>query len=120
MIGQATTSACVHETVIAVQPPHVRCRSRSGKHVFGESFSPFDPMYGPAVRCKRFCRAGVSGLASMYPASDWSMCSGPSWISAPMRSHYRTGLNGPFFNRVTAFSVQLVDLSGKGSELPSG
>src|SRR5712671_4185335 len=24
-------------------------------------------MYGPAVRCKRFCRAGVSGLASMYP-----------------------------------------------------
>ena len=53
-------------------------------------------MYGPAVRCKRFCRAGVSGLASMYPASDWSMCSGPSWISARMRSHYRTGLNGPF------------------------
>jgi hypothetical protein len=32
-----------HETVIAVQPPHVRCRSRSGKHVLGESFSPFDP-----------------------------------------------------------------------------
>jgi hypothetical protein len=22
------------------------------------------------------------GLASMYPASDWSMCSRPSWISA--------------------------------------
>src|SRR5882757_5418920 len=29
-------------------------------------------MYGPAVRCKRFCRAGVSGLASMYPVSSWS------------------------------------------------
>jgi len=29
-------------------------------------------MYGPAVRCKRFRRAGVSGLASMYPVSDWS------------------------------------------------
>ena len=29
----------------------------------------------------------VSGLASMYPASDWSFCSGPSWISARMRSH---------------------------------
>src|SRR6266446_2788943 len=33
------------------------------------------------------------GLASMYPASDWSgLCSGPSWISARVRSHYRTGL----------------------------
>ncbi len=32
-----------------------------------------DPMYGPAVRRKRFssiCR--LCGLASMYPASDWS------------------------------------------------
>jgi hypothetical protein len=30
----------------------------------------------------------VSGFASMYPASDWSvLCSGPSWISARVRSH---------------------------------
>src|SRR5271167_3492074 len=29
-------------------------------------------LYGPAVRCKRFRQAGVSGLASMYPVSDWS------------------------------------------------
>ena len=29
-------------------------------------------MYGPAVRCKRFRQAGISGLASMYPVSDWS------------------------------------------------
>jgi hypothetical protein len=37
------------------------------------------------------CR--LCGLASMYPASDWSvLCSGPSWISARLRSHYRTGL----------------------------
>ena len=28
----------------------------------------------------------VSGLASMYPAFDWSICSGPSWISARLRS----------------------------------
>jgi hypothetical protein len=34
--------------------------------------STHDPMYGPAVRCKRFRQAGVSGLASMYPVSDWS------------------------------------------------
>ena len=27
----------------------------------------------------RFRRSGVSGLASKYPVSDWSMCSGPSW-----------------------------------------
>ena len=51
-------------------------------------------MYGPAVRCKRFVDLVVSGLASMYPASDWGMlCSGPSWISARVRSHYRTGLD---------------------------
>ena len=27
-----------------------------------------------------------NGLASMYPASAWSVCSGPSWISARIRS----------------------------------
>jgi hypothetical protein len=44
-------------------------------------------MYGPAVRCKRFRQPGRCGLASMYPASDWSvLCSGPSWISARVRS----------------------------------
>jgi hypothetical protein len=34
-----------------------------------------------------FVELSVSGLASMYPASDWSFCSRPSWISARMRSH---------------------------------
>ena len=35
-----------------------------------------------------FADLAVSGLASMYPASDWSvLCSGPSWISARVRSH---------------------------------
>jgi hypothetical protein len=28
-------------------------------------------MYGPTVRRKRFHRFGVSGLASMYPVSDY-------------------------------------------------
>ena len=49
---------------------------------------PLAHMYGPAVRRKRvssICR--LFGLASMYPASDWSMCSGPPWISARVRSH---------------------------------
>ena len=35
-----------------------------------------------------FAELAVSGLASMYPVSDWScFCSGPSWISARVRSH---------------------------------
>src|SRR6266404_1294623 len=36
------------------------------------SSSQFDPLYGPAVRCKRFVELAVSGLASMYPVSSWS------------------------------------------------
>ena len=37
---------------------------------------------------ENFVELAVSGLASMYPASDWSVsCSGPSWISARVRSH---------------------------------
>src|SRR5260370_8756781 len=52
-------------------------------------------MVRPCV-ARGFVELVSAGLASMYPASDWSMCSGPSWISARMRSHYRTGLNGPF------------------------
>jgi hypothetical protein len=31
-----------------------------------------DPMYGPAVRCKRKREVG-------YQVSNWSSCSGPSW-----------------------------------------
>jgi hypothetical protein len=48
-----------------------------------------DPMYGPAVRCRRtFIELADCGLASMYPAFDWSLlCSGPSWISARVRAH---------------------------------
>src|ERR1700681_4068154 len=40
-----------------------------------------------------FAELAVSGLASMYPAFDWSICSGPSWISARVRSDWRTGLD---------------------------
>ena len=32
-----------------------------------------DPMYGPAVLAREFDEAAVSGLASMYPASSWSV-----------------------------------------------
>jgi hypothetical protein len=43
-----------------------------------------------------FVELAVSGLASMYPGSDWSVLRfRPSWVSARVRSHSRTGLNGP-------------------------
>lgn len=46
----------------------------------------FDPMYGGrAVHTAMRSCVNVSG-------PDWSMCSGPSWISARMRSHQRTSL----------------------------
>src|ERR1035437_5079896 len=36
-----------------------------------------------------FVDLAVSGFASMYPASDWSvLCSGPSWISARLPNHH--------------------------------
>ena len=59
---------------------------KSGLVMLTSSF--VDPMYGPAVRRKRFSQSGGSGLASMYPAFDWSVCCPwPSWISARVRSH---------------------------------
>jgi hypothetical protein len=36
---------------------------------------------------ENFFKWRMCGLASMYPAFDWSLlCSGPSWISARVRS----------------------------------
>src|ERR1700722_12761113 len=50
-----------------------------------------------------FAELAVSGLASMYPAFGWSICSGPSWISARVRSRYRTGLDWTIW--VTSFRM---------------
>src|SRR5208283_1793425 len=64
----------------------------------GQQALPASAAFDPDVWSGRalqvdFAELAVSGLASMYPASDWSvLCSGPSWISARMRSHYRIGL----------------------------
>src|SRR5258705_6189050 len=64
-------------------------------------------MVRPCV-ARRFRRIGGGGLASMYPASDWSvLCSGPSWISARVRSHYRTGLDRAI--RVTSVRTRSED-----------
>jgi hypothetical protein len=61
---------------------------QSGKHLLALSFSGFDPdvWSGRALQVD-FAELAVSGLASMYPAFDWSVwCSGPSWILARVRS----------------------------------
>jgi hypothetical protein len=42
----------------------------------GSTRSRMTQLYGPAVRCKSFVDLVVSGLASMYPASDWSIAPG--------------------------------------------
>src|SRR6516164_991193 len=39
-----------------------------------------------------FRRPGCCGLALLYPASDWSVCSRPSWISARIRPDSRKSL----------------------------
>src|ERR1700730_18804045 len=79
-------------------------------------------MVRPRV-ARRFRRIGGGGLASMYPASDWSMwCSGPSWISARVRSRYRTGLDWTIWvtrvrtrseDRSSILSCPLADLGWK-------
>jgi hypothetical protein len=66
------------------------------------------------------CR--LCGLASMYPASVWSVCSGPPWISAHLRSHYRPSLKWAIWgtsvrkrreDRSSISSHPLADLGGK-------
>jgi hypothetical protein len=67
---------------------NVRSQGQSGKHMLAWSFSDFDPdvWSGRALQVD-FAELAVSGPASMYPAFDWSVwCSGPSWISARVRS----------------------------------
>ena len=58
------------------------------------------PRCDPNVWCGRalqeiFVDLLALGLASMYPASDWSVCSGPPWISARLRSSGQAS-TGPF------------------------
>jgi hypothetical protein len=68
--------------------PNVRYWVNSGRHLLNSSSSGFDPhVWSGRALQEDFAELAVSGLASMYPASDWSMwCSGPSWISARVRS----------------------------------
>src|SRR3977135_663383 len=82
---------------------HVRAWAHKTRDVgfWGESrHAPVTPEFRVLTQCmvrpcvaSGFAELAVSGLASMYPAFDWSICSGPSWISARVRSRYRTGLD---------------------------
>ena len=58
-------------------PPLTEAKRKYSPHL---RTGTFDPMYGPAVRCKRFPRSGECGLASMYPVSDWSL----TWLPTIM------------------------------------
>ena len=52
------------------------------------SRQPVTQMYGAAVRCKRFssiCRLWI--LHQCIRPQIGAVCSGPSWISARVRSH---------------------------------
>jgi hypothetical protein len=51
-----------HETDMPKYLGDVRCWVNSGKHLLSLSFSGFDPMYGPAVRCKRFSSSWRSAV----------------------------------------------------------
>jgi hypothetical protein len=70
-------------------------------------------MVRPRV-ARGFRRSGRCGLASMYPTSVWSaLCSGSSWISARLRSDYRTGLDRAIW--VTSVRVRREDRSPSSS-----
>src|SRR6516164_4071626 len=67
------------------------------------------PMYGPAVRRKRvssICR--VFGLASMYPASDWSSAPGHHGYQRACVLISRPASSGPFGGPVFASAGKTV------------
>ena len=80
------------------------------------------PMYGPAVRCKRFRRSGGCGLASMYPVSDWSLSRLPtimdisarasSLADRPHRAIRVTSVRTRREDRFSISSHSLADLGG--------
>jgi hypothetical protein len=65
---------------------------------------PMTLMYGPAVRCKRVSSIWrTCGLASMYPASDWSvLCSEPYGYQRACGLISGPASNGPFGSPVFA------------------
>ena len=56
--------------------------ARPRHHAKSEAQVAAFKIYGPAVRRKRAASGWKRRFASIYPASVWSLCSGPSWKSA--------------------------------------
>jgi transposase len=56
--------------------------ARPRHHARSEAAVSAFKIYGPAVRRKRAAADGERRFASIYPASVWSLSSGPSWESA--------------------------------------
>src|SRR5258705_9611520 len=66
-------SAPGHKTDMPTVFRDVRFQGQSGKHLLALSFSGFDPnVWSGRALQEVFRRGGGSGLASMYPVSDWS------------------------------------------------
>jgi hypothetical protein len=86
------------------------------------AMAQLDPMYGPAVRSKKISTSwGVSGLASMYPASEWSIVlraimdiSAPaiSLADRPQRAIWVTSIRKRREDRSSISSHPLADLRG--------
>ena len=79
-------------------------------------------MYGPAVRRKRFAELVVSGLASMYPAFDWSVlllaimdisAGAISLAERPDRAIWVTSVRTRREDRTSISSCSLADLGGQ-------
>jgi hypothetical protein len=69
----AVHARCWHETDMPTTLRDVRFQGQSGKHMLALSFSGFDPnVWSGRALQEVFRRGGGSGLASMYPVSDWS------------------------------------------------
>jgi hypothetical protein len=63
-------------------------------------------LIGPSVWTGRALQAEsddleMIGLALLYPARKWNVCSWPSWISARARSHSRLGPEGHMGHLIT-------------------
>jgi hypothetical protein len=65
-----------------------------GSQIDAQNLSRETRTYGPAVRRKRIRRSGgCTVLHQCIRPLIGAWCSGPPWISARVRSHYRLGLN---------------------------
>jgi hypothetical protein len=114
-VGEAACQARADFDAAAIARTASQCGEKTRHH------RPLTLMYGPAVRCKRFSSIRQYGLASMYPTSDWSVCSGPSGYQRACELISGQASNGPFGSPVfvcagktdpPSSSYPLADLGG--------